>query len=343
MRESLIDSFHRAVEESARKNNFYLPPRFPQPEKTPMQKLIAQLKLFWRSLPHQAQAAIICFVTAAVTYLHSVFTGPNDASFDWPSLAHDVRTAVGAGLAAVWAFYMTPNRQSPPDPPILITNGVNVPNLPNSNIGGSMKRCFSLVLVGVLLISSTACSTDEVLSTIDVALQTAESLESVVGAVSPADAAALEALTGLATVGLNAIKKDYDTYEASKAQGDLEKLQAAIAALQSNLSLNLSAAHIVSPAAVQKTTAWVNLINSSLDAVVATLEATLHPSLLASRNLAQLPTPQSLQARWAREVCQNDSACVAKVKVHRKRAHQGFWKGALSGLGNAIGEAWYGG
>jgi len=194
----------------------------------------------------------------------------------------------------------------------------------------------------VLLISSIACSTDEVLSTIDVALQTAANLESIVGAVSPADAAALEALTGLASVGLSAIKKDYDTYEASKAQGDLQKLQAAIAALQSNLSQNLNAAHIVSPAAVQKTTAWVNLINSSLDAVISTIEATLHPSALAARNMAQLPTPESLQSRWATEVCLSDAACGAKVKVHKKHAH-GFWNSFVHATGTAIGEAKFGG
>lgn len=203
-------------------------------------------------------------------------------------------------------------------------------------------RCLGLFLAGVMLLSTTACSTDQVLSTIDVALQTAANLESIVGAVAPGDAAALEALTGLATAGLQAIQKDYDTYEASKAQGDLEKLQAAIAALQKNLSLNLTAAHIVSATAVTKTTNWVNLINSSLDAVVSTLQATLLPSALASRNMAQLPTPESLQARWTKEVCAGDMACGAKVKVHRK--HQGgFWQSFKKATGTAIGEVKFGG
>jgi hypothetical protein len=203
-------------------------------------------------------------------------------------------------------------------------------------------RGLALALTAVLLLTTTACSVDQVLSTIDVALQTAANLESIVGAVSPADAAALEALTGLATAGLNAIKSDYDTYEASKAQGDLAKLQAAIGALQKNLSLNLAAAKISSATAVEKTTNWVNLINSSLDAVVSTLQAALHPGALASRNMAQLPTPESLQARWQAEVCAGDAVCGARVKVRKKRAH-GFLHNFFSATGTAIGETKFGG
>ena len=77
-----------------------------------MKNLIAQAKAFWASLPHQVQAGIILFGTAAGTTLgkelQAYFFGT--AHFTRSSLQHDIGAALVAGFFAVRAFYMLPSR-----------------------------------------------------------------------------------------------------------------------------------------------------------------------------------------------------------------------------------------
>jgi hypothetical protein len=81
--------------------------------------MIQKLKLFWASLPHQVQAAIVTFGTAAgVTIAHAIEDGTMPSN--WPAIKHLLATAVVSGVAALRLFYMLPNR----------SNGSSAPSLP---------------------------------------------------------------------------------------------------------------------------------------------------------------------------------------------------------------------
>jgi hypothetical protein len=84
------------------------------------QKIVKGVKDFWGSLPHQVQAAIIAFGTAAGTVLGEEIQAlaSGQASFTAATIKHDLLSAGAAGLLALRAFYMFPNRPpQPPDPP----------------------------------------------------------------------------------------------------------------------------------------------------------------------------------------------------------------------------------
>ena len=73
--------------------------------------MIQKLKALWASLPHQLQAGIVCFVSAAgVTAMHAF----EDGGFVWTgaALKHLAGTAVVAGIVALRAFYMLPSKQA---------------------------------------------------------------------------------------------------------------------------------------------------------------------------------------------------------------------------------------
>jgi hypothetical protein len=221
-----------------------------------------------------------------------------------------------------------------------------------------VKKIFSSILALTLCLSmtlmTTACNTDQVLADVDVVIQIASSIGSAVGNVSPADAALIAKFSGIAQSGISAIQATYKTYEKSGAVGDLQKLQAAIAAVQENLNQELQAARISDPAAQDKVVNWVALVQSSVAAIAAALPefnektGAIYGSVAfvnVSKKMwtaSSLPTPEELQERWAREVCKADVKCAKKVKAHRSKIWRGF-KAFGSSLGNAIGEAKFGG
>jgi hypothetical protein len=96
-------------------------------------KLIAAIKRFWSSLPHQVQALILLFATAAGTTLgkefQELFLG-NEA-FTWLMFKHDIVVAAVAGVTAVRIFYMMPNRSAKQLSAQATQGGMNVPNPPN--------------------------------------------------------------------------------------------------------------------------------------------------------------------------------------------------------------------
>jgi hypothetical protein len=181
------------------------------------------------------------------------------------------------------------------------------------------KQCLAILLIYPLTLAMLACSTDEILSSIDVALQTAQGLEAAIGAVSPADAAALGLLTGLGIQGITAIKTAYDDYEKNKTASALQNVVAAAQAVQTNLPQELAALKIASTDAVQKATAWVNLMGDCAVGVITAVKGTSSLKK-GTRTLTYSLTPESIQAQWASNVCKGDAACTALVKVHHKHA-----------------------
>lgn len=182
-------------------------------------------------------------------------------------------------------------------------------------------QIWQIGVIALLCFSLTACTVDQVLSSIDVALQTAAQLSTAVGAVSPADGALITLLTGLASSGITAIQTAYDTYEKNKTTSNLQNVLDAAQALQVNLPALLAASHISDPATVQKVTAWVNLMVSCAQAIVSEVQA-LSPSATPSVTHAATYalTPENIQARWQTDVCKGDAKCGALVKVHHKHA-----------------------
>lgn len=77
--------------------------------------LYAAVMDLWNQLPHQLQAGIILFGTATLTGLGKELQAEFDgrSGFTWLSLRHDLWMAITAGILAVRAFYMLPNRPEP--------------------------------------------------------------------------------------------------------------------------------------------------------------------------------------------------------------------------------------
>jgi hypothetical protein len=183
-----------------------------------------------------------------------------------------------------------------------------------------MKKILSSLLACVLCLSLVACSVDQVLTDVGVAIQIAASIGAAVGPISAVDAAEVAKLSAIATQGLNAVKAAYDAYKASGATTDLAKLQAAVDAVQANLPAELAAAHISDPNAMSKVTAWVGLVVTSVAAIAAAIPQLTSPVVAASKKaklMASLPSAKTLQARWASEVCKGDVKCSALVKVNK--------------------------
>lgn len=179
-----------------------------------------------------------------------------------------------------------------------------------------------IAVMCVSLIFMTACSVDQVLSDIDLALQASENIAIAVGTVSPSDAAAIQVVAGIGIAGMKAIQDTYDAYEANKTAGTLKNLQAALTAVQTSLTEALAAAHIVDPSTVLKVTAWVNLVITTTNIIASAVGnvASNPNSKLAKIQLATaIPTPEALHTRWLNEVCSGNVACGKLVKVHHKR------------------------
>lgn len=209
-----------------------------------------------------------------------------------------------------------------------------------------MKRPIAIRVLALLLcfgfvISETACTVDQVLSDIDVAIQIAASLAPAVGTVAPADGALITVFSTLASGGMKDIQSAYDAWSKSGSTSDLQKAQAVIAEVKGNLSHELQTAHISDPKTVTAVTNWCNLLYSSLTAVEAAFPQSAQAGVQAHAASAPIPTPESLQARWVSEVCSGDAKCSKLVKVHHvhAKAHGGFFHA----IGTGIGEAMFGG
>jgi hypothetical protein len=180
--------------------------------------------------------------------------------------------------------------------------------------------CSSLIIAP----ACTSNSFDNVLSDIDLLLQTGNVVCESIPVISPADAKACEAVASVGVGGIQAIQTAYNAYEASGSTTDLAKLQAALAAIQTNLTAELAAAHIVNPVTVAVVTAWVNLVISTVSEIINLVpglkvgQPALNTKTAKDRKAAiaaGFPTPESLKARWDKEVCKGSPTCSNLVRV----------------------------
>lgn len=176
-----------------------------------------------------------------------------------------------------------------------------------------------IALVLCFTMFTVACTVDQVLSDIDVAIQIAASLAPAVGTVAPADGAIISVFSKLASSGVNEIKAAYDAWHNANTASNLVRLQATVKEVNGNLTAELATAKISDPKTVTAVTNWCNLLYATLNAVAAALPQP--QGAVAARSMSkptELPTPESLQARWSIEVCKGDAKCSGLVKVHHK-------------------------
>lgn len=183
-----------------------------------------------------------------------------------------------------------------------------------------MKKLLAVILT--LCMFMTACSVDQVLADINVLIQAASSIAVAVGPLSANDATAINLIASIASTGLSTIQADYDLYKKSNAATDLQKLQAAIAAVQTNLPQELAAAHIVDEHAQRTVRAWVGLTSATLMTVATLLPQFKNASksqrmIMARQAMTEVSlAPETIKARWDKDVCEGVSPCRHMVEVH---------------------------
>jgi hypothetical protein len=180
-----------------------------------------------------------------------------------------------------------------------------------------------LASVLAVVMAFTACTASWVnvaLADMPVILQIALSIAQLVGAVggtaSPAELAAITAISNEGSKDLTLLQTLYNEYKANPNATTLASIQSTIATIQKNLPALLAAAHIKDTDLLARVTAAVNLIIVTVNSFAALLPVS-SSSMKASRRAAkatEVPTPASLKANWRDVVCQGNAACAALVK-----------------------------
>lgn len=195
------------------------------------------------------------------------------------------------------------------------------------------KKILSVVIAAILCFSMVACSVDEVLTDLDLAVQMTATLIPALGNISTSDAAEVAKLTTIAEEGLAVVRMDYEAYETSGATSDLARVQAVADALRSNLSQNLQAAHIGNEETVRRVTAWVGLVALTLDAITRlSQQAVVLPahcyagskfetcmSFASSVAGMYVPKAATLKKDWDKKVCKGNKACEVKIRKSKKK------------------------
>jgi hypothetical protein len=96
---------------------------------------------------------------------------------------------------------------------------------------------------------------------------------------SPADAAAIQNISAEASRDLNLLEILYNQYKASPSAEGLQKIEDAIAMMNTNLPALLAAAHIGDPTLSTRITAAVNLILPTVTSFASLIPETAVPSL----------------------------------------------------------------
>jgi hypothetical protein len=127
--------------------------------------------------------------------------------------------------------------------------------------------------------------------------------------ISVADEAAIQSISSEASKDLNLLQSLYNEYKASPSDAGLQKINAAIVAIQQNLPALLQAAHISDAALSQQVTAGVNLI-LTLMPQSSQLAASVNVHAQLARPVT-VPTAAQLKKAWNETVC-GEVGCVIK-------------------------------
>lgn len=156
------------------------------------------------------------------------------------------------------------------------------------------KTCLAILLI----LSLAACTTDQILADLNLALQIALEIVPTVMAISPTDAAAIQRISQAASTGLQAVTSAYNAYKKSQASGDLAALEVALDNFKGNLNAVIAAAQVKDPRSVAKVTAWANLIYSVTDAILSAIPQAKATGPKRMTTYVVLPKPEDLKAKW---------------------------------------------
>lgn len=142
------------------------------------------------------------------------------------------------------------------------------------------------------------------LQDLPVLIQMAESISSIVALTGQSQASSAQTINAIqnigivATDGLKAIQSLYNSYSSANATTTIQQIQAAGAALTSNLQQLLQAAQIKDPTLLARVTAAVNLIASTVNIFIGLIPTTKS----GAKVNAVVPKPADLRQAWAATV-----------------------------------------
>lgn len=156
-------------------------------------------------------------------------------------------------------------------------------------------RCVAVVLI---LSMTVACTTDQILADLNLALQIAGEIAPLVANISPPDGAAMQRVSAIAKQSLQVVLGGYNAYKQSGTANNLQTLQSAIDAFQAEIPAAIAAAQIKDPKSVAKVAAWLNLIYSVIDPILSAIPQARSGVNIKAHLAKTLPKPADLKAQW---------------------------------------------
>src|SRR5580698_8013448 len=123
---------------------------------------------------------------------------------------------------------------------------------------------------------------------------------------SPSDTAAIQNISAEAGKDLNLLQNLYNDYNTSPNPATIQKIDAVIADINTNLPQLLQAAHISDAAVSARITVAVNLILSTVNSFASLLPATGMAATMQAQIAHQkvaLPHAKDLKKQWNEQVC----------------------------------------
>jgi hypothetical protein len=120
---------------------------------------------------------------------------------------------------------------------------------------------------------------------------------------SAADATAMQNISAEASRDLNLLETLYKQYKASPSTEGLQKIEDAIATINTNLPALLTVAHISDATLSARITAAVNLILTTVTSFASLIPETAAPSLARKAKKIAIPHASDLKKQWNLQVC----------------------------------------
>ncbi len=177
----------------------------------------------------------------------------------------------------------------------------------------SMMKAVLAVVLSVSLLA-TGCSAQWIsvaLADLPVLTQMALNIAALVATLqsgkqlSAADAAAIQNISAEASRDLNLLETLYNQYKANPSAAGLQKIEDAIATINTNLPALLQAAHIADPTLSVRITAAVNLILTTVTSFASLMpqQAGMLTAQRAAVAKIAIPGAKDLKKQWNQQVC----------------------------------------
>ena len=173
----------------------------------------------------------------------------------------------------------------------------------------------SLALVLAFVLFTTACTASWIkvaLADLPILVQMALNISALVSTVhgqppSQAEIDAINKIGAEAQTDLTLLQSLYDQYQSNPTTTNLQKIQAAIATLNTNLPALLEAAHISNATLQLEVSSAVQLILATVSSFAALMPNSAPVSMKASA--VKPPTPKQLKTIWNTTICPAGASC----------------------------------